>query len=583
MANYDAVPMFSALVAAPLPVFTAGSSVNLVRANYSYHVTSSDGKHTSISYDLERVSDVQSLHEMSAVIAVACTPTGLSVTFSSLAAVQACSWTNGTFLGLISHSPCGNFLRRAVGSPIVAGLVVSVSTVNATIADMFKHAKIRFYSNHSSGPTKQLTQQHVAPQTGAHRRSVLSSFWSGVTSFGSSVLSAVGGVGQLAQDILNGGADVQVSPFHQSFQLPPNTCTLGAEQYVTGTSSCSGTLDITTELAVDIEQYQLTSFSASVTSNGVLDVALTNFGLNGAFSLSNSAQLWTKTFGSSMLSIGGVTLPLSLLVSVYGSYNLASNGAFTTTDTMSVAASVTAGIVYTPSNGLGWQHTHTVTPNPGNPSFSENAAGTVSISLVPSLVLHALYLGGPSVQATTTGQLSAVTGSSVACPGVASVANAGLTVVAGASLDIAIPNIYTFSHSWGPKTLYQNMWQLEASCLADSAGIAVLTVGMVWSGTRTWNEFGNLQSDVSMQLTDAQTMLFSVSANILEDSYGSSCTVTAQYQLQGSSLSPTGQNIANSCNSYSYPPSYYSVTFSSNYNVLSAGCNGDTLALTAGN
>ena len=63
-------------------------------------------------------------------------------------------------------------------------------------------------------------------------------------------------------------------------------------------------------------------FAATVTSNAMLNVVLNNFGLKGSGSVANSAQLWSQSYGSSMLSIGGVTLPLNLLVAVNGAYSL---------------------------------------------------------------------------------------------------------------------------------------------------------------------------------------------------------------------------------------------------------------------
>ena len=114
----------------------------------------------------------------------------------------------------------------------------------------------------------QLAAQRTATPSPLHRRSTGGSIWSDLCHFGSGVLSSVGGIGQLADDILDGqdisqnkniachhkmqypsyitvipihiyrfffglirtgSANVDVSPFHQSFQLPPNTCTLGTD------------------------------------------------------------------------------------------------------------------------------------------------------------------------------------------------------------------------------------------------------------------------------------------------------------------------------------------------------------------
>ena len=47
LASYYAVPTF--LEAAPSPIFFPGSSLDLIQTNYTYHVTTDDGKHTSLS------------------------------------------------------------------------------------------------------------------------------------------------------------------------------------------------------------------------------------------------------------------------------------------------------------------------------------------------------------------------------------------------------------------------------------------------------------------------------------------------------------------------------------------------------
>jgi hypothetical protein len=62
-----------------------------------------------------------------------CGPGHLEVTFKTPAAAATCTWKNGTILTLISHSVCGNMLRRVVGAPVVSGTVVRVTTHNATL------------------------------------------------------------------------------------------------------------------------------------------------------------------------------------------------------------------------------------------------------------------------------------------------------------------------------------------------------------------------------------------------------------------------------------------------------------------
>lgn len=137
-----------------------------------------------------------------------------------------------------------------------------------------------------------------------------------------------------------------------------------------------------------------------MTSNAMLNVVLNNFGLQGSGTVANSAQLWSHSYGSSMLSIGGVTLPLNLLVAVNGAYSLvglwwahaacnnhsscglwckrrmlilqSGNGAFSTTANMNIGATVTAGMVYSPSQGFTWVENHNVQPNIGTPTVSDS-------------------------------------------------------------------------------------------------------------------------------------------------------------------------------------------------------------------
>jgi hypothetical protein len=274
---------------------------------------------------------------------------------------------------------------------------VTCRVVNATITDAFQDMKVSFFTNHSEAQPIYL---HTKPEIdGGRRRGWFSSALNSVVN-----TDVVDTVVDVASFIVTGDLQKSWTPFQANYNIPPFTVN-GQDSVGTASATFSGSMNLGTNINIDISSYSVQSFSASVYGNmqASLQAAMT---AQGVYSDQGSQQLAKFSIATGTIPIFGIPVPVTLFLDLSAGFKFNAQATGTISGSVSASGSVGAGFNYdgsslAPFANFNFQAT---------PSFNDPTAQATTqlvVYIVPELYLQVFYIGGPTVSIPIYAQVNA--------------------------------------------------------------------------------------------------------------------------------------------------------------------------------
>eukprot|EP00051_Salpingoeca_urceolata_P026592 m.477836 g.477836 ORF g.477836 m.477836 type:complete len:564 (+) comp20962_c0_seq1:311-2002(+) len=463
-------PMFSKM---PAPQLSPGSEKGLKASRARWSFSGNEGRNTFVSYDVEHVENITIPELISDITGLKCSDDSLTVAMSSPAAATdvAKLVVPNTVLPMMDGWHCGEHIRKVTAAGVVDGSSVTFATVNITLQDVFKKAKIAIHTNYSNATETAAAAEIMGsiprePVQGhpdrRERRGIFGFFhhvWDDVTHF-------VGGALAVGKAIVTGKLDLpDKTTTMWQFTFGPKACISSLSQ---DDAACSFHADVDTIVELDIDHWSLQSFKLAVEGNAHAEVN-SNVDLSKSFSSKGSETAMDDKLWGGTIMIGAFPLPLSVYGQLILSHDFEIDPEFTFNADAQANGHVEYGIEFDHTSGWQWIKEHTFTKTANVNDFEARVEAHAGFGVTPILSLKAMYIGGPFVQATfevdATAEIADGT-EQTACNGGAQVDITGdLDVGIGAKLDIKIMGHQLFEHDWELSVYDSPEEQLYETCL----------------------------------------------------------------------------------------------------------------------